>query len=79
VIAMSSMMFPRNEGSVDRGLRVVAGLGVLALTFVGPQSLWGLIGLVLVVTGLIGHCPIYRLFGLSTATGQNKESRPHPV
>lgn len=56
----------RNEGTVDRVLRVVLGLVLLSLTVVGPQSLWGLIGLVPLVTGLVGYCPVYTLFGLRT-------------
>lgn len=56
-----------NEGTVDRVIRVVLGLGILSLVFVGPQSPLGYIGLVPLATGLIGFCPIYRIFGLSTA------------
>ena len=60
-----------NEGSIDRGLRVVLGLGLLSLTLFGPQTLWGLVGLVPLATGAIGFCPLYRLIGLST-TGEAK-------
>jgi hypothetical protein len=59
-------LFPRNEGTVDRVLRVAAGLVLLSLVFVGPQTLWGLIGLVPVATGLLGSCPAYTLLGIST-------------
>jgi hypothetical protein len=59
-------LFPRNEGSVDRGVRVVLGLALLMMVFVGPRSLWGLIGLVPLLTGALGTCPLYRVFGLST-------------
>ena len=55
-----------NEGSIDRVLRIVLGLGLLSLMFVGPQTLWGLVGLVPLVTGVVGFCPLYRVFGLST-------------
>lgn len=57
---------PRNEGTVDRALRVIVGLGLLSLTVVGPQTLWGLVGLVPLLTGLVGFCPAYRLIGLNT-------------
>lgn len=57
---------PRNEGSLDRVLRVVVGLVLIALVFVGPQTPWGWIGLVPLLTGLIGYCPAYSLFGLRT-------------
>lgn len=55
-----------NEGTLDRGIRVVFGLLVLSLVLVGPKSLIGLIGLVPLVTGLVGFCPLYRLIGLRT-------------
>ena len=57
---------PKNEGMVDRGLRVAFGLALLSLVFFGPQTLWGLIGVVPLVTGLVGYCPLYALVGLST-------------
>lgn len=56
----------RNEGTLDRGLRIVVGLVLLALVFVGPQTPWGWIGIVPLATGLIGWCPLYSLLGLST-------------
>lgn len=57
---------PRNEGTLDRALRIILGLVLLSLVFVGPQSLWGLIGLVPLLTGLIGYCPLYQIVGLNT-------------
>lgn len=57
---------PTNEGTIDRILRIVAGLGILSLVFVGPQTPWGWIGVVPLLTGLIGHCPAYSLMGLNT-------------
>ncbi len=56
----------RNEGNIDRGVRIVLGLGLLSLVFVGPQAWLGLIGLVPLLTGLVGFCPLYRLVGLRT-------------
>ncbi len=58
--------FKINEGTLDRILRVVAGLGLLSLTVVGPRTSWGLVGLLPLVTGLAGTCPLYSLLGLST-------------
>lgn len=55
-----------NEGKVDRALRIVAGLGLLSLVFIGPQTMWGLVGLVPLTTGAIGFCPLYKVFGLNT-------------
>lgn len=57
---------PRNEGSVDRIIRVLAGLGLISLAFVGPQTPWGYIGVVPLLTGLVGFCPAYTLLGIRT-------------
>jgi hypothetical protein len=56
----------RNEGTIDRALRIIAGLGLLSLVFVGPQTPWGWIGLVPLVTGLVGVCPVYSVLGIRT-------------
>lgn len=56
----------RNEGTIDRALRIIVGIVLLALVFVGPQTPWGWIGIVPLATGLIGWCPLYRVFGIST-------------
>lgn len=56
----------RNEGNVDRAVRVIAGLAILSLAFIGPKSAWGYIGLLPIVTGLLGHCPAYSIFGINT-------------
>lgn len=56
----------KNLGSIDRIVRIVLGLVLLSLTIVGPKSLWGLIGLVPLVTALIGWCPAYSIVGLRT-------------
>lgn len=55
-----------NVGTVDRVIRIVVGLVLIALVFVGPQTPWGWIGVVPLVTGLISNCPLYSLLGLST-------------
>ena len=62
-------MFTTNEGSFDRAFRVIVGLGLLALFFLYPQAswrYWTLIGIVPMLTGLVGWCPLYSVFGLST-------------
>lgn len=56
----------RNIGNLERLIRVIAGLAILSLVFIGPQSLWGLIGIVPLLTGLIGWCPPYAMLGIST-------------
>ncbi len=59
-------MFTHNESSIDRAVRVVLGIVLLSLVVVGPRTLWGLIGLVPLLTGSVGFCPLYRLLGIST-------------
>ncbi len=64
-----SGFFSRNEGPVDRAVRVVLGLALLALLGVGPVPGWGLAGLVGIVplaTGILGVCPLYSILGIST-------------
>lgn len=56
----------KNVGSVDRAIRIVLGIVLLSLVFIGPKTLWGLIGLVPLVTALVGWCPAYTLFGIKT-------------
>jgi hypothetical protein len=57
---------PTNESNLDRALRVIAGAGILSLAFIGPQTVWGYVGLVPLITGLVGYCPLYAMLGLST-------------
>jgi ABC-type polysaccharide/polyol phosphate export permease len=55
-----------NVGSVDRILRIVVGLVLIAMVFVGPQTPWGWVGVIPLLTALVGFCPAYRLIGLNT-------------
>ncbi|MDG3041192.1 YgaP family membrane protein [Roseicyclus marinus] len=57
---------PRNEGTIDRAIRIIAGLVLISLVFIGPQTVWGWIGVVPLITGLVGYCPAYRLLGINT-------------
>jgi hypothetical protein len=56
----------RNEGQIDRALRIIAGIAILSLYFVGPKTPWALVGLVPLITGLVGMCPVYSLLGINT-------------
>lgn len=60
------MSLPKNMGMIDRALRIVAGLVLISLVFVGPQTPWGWIGLVPLLTAFIGFCPAYTLLGIRT-------------
>lgn len=59
-------ILPRNEHSVERAVRVLIGIGLLAIAFVGPKTPWGYLGIVPLLTGLVGSCPLYTVFGFST-------------
>jgi hypothetical protein len=67
-----SRLLAKNEHMVDRALRVLLGLGLLSLTFTGPHTALGYIGLIPLATGLLGRCPLYSLFGLSTCRVDGK-------
>jgi hypothetical protein len=56
----------KNTGGIERIIRMAAGLGILSLAFIGPQTTWGYLGLIPLATGLIGWCPPYQLLGIST-------------
>ena len=62
-------MFKRNEGTIDRALRVILGLALFAGYFMnggGAYSWLYLLGIVPLVTGLIGSCPLYTILGINT-------------
>ncbi|WP_029011066.1 YgaP family membrane protein [Azospirillum halopraeferens] len=66
---------PTNLGAVDRALRAIVGLILIALVFVGPQTAWGWVGLVPLLTAVIGFCPAYTLIGLRTCpVSRDKEA-----
>ncbi len=56
----------RNEGTIDRALRVILGLVLVGLAFGGQIGAWGYVGVIPVLTGLIGWCPAYTLLGIKT-------------
>ncbi|HJW23359.1 MAG TPA: DUF2892 domain-containing protein [Rhodocyclaceae bacterium] len=55
-----------NVGGIDRTLRIIVGLGLVGATVAGALPVWGYIGIIPLATGLIGWCPAYPLFGIST-------------
>jgi hypothetical protein len=72
-----SNLFPHNEHTIDRAVRVILGVGLLGLLAVGPVPGWGLFGLVgllPLVTGVVGSCPAYTLLGISTCSLNTKTS-----
>jgi len=63
-----------NESLWDRRARVALGLVLLSLVFAGPQTAWGYLGAIPLLTGLVGFCPLYRLLGVSTC---GRDQPPH--
>jgi hypothetical protein len=61
-----SPLMTKNVGTLDRAARIIVGLVLIALVFVGPQTPWGWIGLIPLATGLVSFCPAYRLLGFRT-------------
>jgi hypothetical protein len=59
----------RNLGTADRIVRVVVGIVVLALVFMGPRTPWGWLGILPLATGVVGWCPLYSVLKIG--------SKPH--
>ena len=57
----------QNVGGLDRVLRVVVGLVLIALAATGTVGAWGYIGVVPLLTGLFRYCPAYSIFGCKTS------------
>ena len=55
-----------NVGTIDRALRVIAGIALIALAGTGAIGVWGYIGVVPLATALMGWCPAYSLLGIKT-------------
>jgi len=62
----------KNIGTPDKWIRVILGLFLLSLIFWGPETLWGLVGIIPIATVLIDFCPIYGLLKFSTKKTEQK-------
>ena len=62
-----------NEGGADRAIRVVVGLALIALAATHVVGVWGYIGVVPLLTGLVGICPAYSLLGMNTCPMKNRQ------
>jgi hypothetical protein len=65
-------LFRTNEHPIDRLLRIILGLSILSLTILGPRTLWGLVGVVPLITGIVGYCPLYSILGINTCPVNNQ-------
>lgn len=59
----------------ERLVRVIVGLVLIALVFVGPRTAWGYLGFVPLLTGLVGVCPLYRLLGVTTCPAPHRRAQ----
>ena len=62
----------KNIGSADKWIRIIVGLFLISLDFWGPRTAWGWIGLIPLATALIGFCPLYAPFKISTRKHEQK-------
>lgn len=62
----------KNEGNFDRAFRIIIGIGLISLAFVGPKSPWAYLGFLPLLTGIFGICPMYQVFGISTYSWRKK-------
>ena len=63
-----------NEGTLDRVIRVLLGIVLISLVYVGPKTAWGWIGLLPLATGIFGFCGLYSLLGISTCPMKRHDS-----
>jgi len=61
----------QNIGNIERIVRIVGGLVLIALAATGTVGVWGWLGLVPLATGLVGWCPPYSLLGINTCKNKN--------
>jgi len=66
-----------NQSKRARITRVAVGLVLLSLMFIGPRTLWGLVGIIPLLAGLTGFDPLYRMLGVSTRGGPVRPSESH--
>lgn len=57
-----------NIGQTDKILRILVGVGLLSLAFMGPKTAFGYVGLIPLLTGLVGFCPLYKVLNLNTCS-----------
>ena len=68
-------MIRQNIGSIDRAARLIVGMALITITFTGPKTMWGLIGIIPFITALFSWCPAYTLLGVSTCKECLSEER----
>lgn len=66
-----------NVGSIDRLVRLLAGLSLVALVFTGPMTVWGWIGLIPIATAIMAYCPMYTVLGIN-CPDKHQQSENNP-
>ncbi len=66
-----------NVGGIDRVLRIVAGIILIALAVTGTIGAWGYLGLIVLATGVFSFCGAYTLLGINTCPMKAQEETPH--
>ena len=61
----------KNMGNIDKIARLIAGLVLVSLVFVGPQTPWGWLGIIPLATVVLSWCPFYTILGISTMSKAN--------
>lgn len=64
----------KNIHHIERIIRIVVGLGLVSMAFIGPANLWFLLGLIPLATGIVGWCPPYAILGINTCNIGKKEA-----
>jgi Protein of unknown function (DUF2892) len=62
-----------NSGGIDRVLRVIIGLVLIGLAATGTVGVWGWIGVVPLLTGAVGFCPLYTVLGMNTCGTKSQQ------
>ena len=63
----------KNIGKTDKTIRLVIGFALISLVFFGPQTPWGWVGSILILTALLSFCPLYKIIGIQTCQKKNPE------
>jgi hypothetical protein len=66
-----------NESTIDRIIRLILGVALLSLVFVGPKTAWGWLGILPLATAAMGFCPLYRLLGVNTCDLRKRAPQQH--
>lgn len=76
-----SKFFSKNEGSVDRSVRIAGGLALVVLAITGLTTPWAYLGAIPLLTGIVGVCPLYSIVGLTTCKlgGCTEDDMPKPM